>query len=71
VSDPRWLPEALDHLFATSTPDGWQLSVPGPSVALPVLIDAGFRLDGAPALYCSTSGGPAFDRYLLGNFAIP
>ncbi len=72
VGDPRWLPEALDHLLATVTPpDGWQISVPGPSPVLPVLIDAGFRFDGSPALYCSTSEGPAFDRYLLGNFAIP
>lgn len=71
VSEPRWLPAALDHLLAANDPpDGWQITVPGPSALLPTLIAAGLRFDGGPALYCSTSPGHGFDRYLAGNFAI-
>lgn len=71
VSEARWLPEALGHLLtAIEPPDGWQLSVPGSSPVLPMLLRAGFRFDGSAALYCSTSEVPAFERYLLGSFAI-
>lgn len=70
--EPRWLEPALAHLFSVVTPsDGWQLHVPGPSPVLPSLLRGGFRLDDdAPILWCATSDGPAFDRYLPASYAI-
>ncbi len=71
TTEPGWLEAALAHLFAKVTPsDAWQLHVPGSSPVLPRLLCAGFRIDDAPILWCSTSDGPAFDRYLVGSFAI-
>ncbi len=71
VRDERWLPEAIDHLMATvEGPEKWVLFVPGPSSALAPLLGAGFRFDGPPAIYCSTGAGPAFERYLVGTFAL-
>lgn len=71
TTEPRWLEAALAHLFGTVTPsDAWQLHVPGPSPLLPALLGGGFRIDDAPIVWCSTSDGPAFDRYLVGSFAI-
>ncbi len=66
-----WLPEAIEHLMSSvPVPDAWLAFVPGPSTALVPLLRAGLRVDGPPALYCATGGGPAFSRYLPGNFAI-
>lgn len=71
TTEPRWLDAALAHLFGAVEPsDAWQLHVPGPSPVLMALLSGGFRLDDAPILWCASSDGPAFDRYLLGSFAI-
>lgn len=72
TTESRWLGPALAHLFGAVAPsDGWQLYVPGPSPVLPALLGGGFRIDDdAPILWCATSDGPAFDRYLLGSYAL-
>lgn len=71
TTEPGWLDAALAHLFGAVAPsDAWQLHVPGASPVLPALLHGGFRLDDAPILWCASSDGPAFDRYLLGSFAI-
>lgn len=72
TTEPRWLGPGLAHLFSAVTPsDGWQLHVPGPSPVLTGLLAGGFRIDDdAPILWCATSDGPAFDRYLVGSYAL-
>lgn len=71
TKEPGWLEAALAHLFGAVSPsDAWQLHVPGPNPVLPALLREGFRFDDAPILWCATSDGPAFDRYLVGSFAI-
>lgn len=72
TTEAGWLRPALAHLFRAVTPsDGWQLYVPGPSPVLAALLKEGFRLDSdAPILWCATSAGPAFERYLPGSYAV-
>ena len=72
ASDPTLLPVLLGHL-ARTTPvlEGWQAMVPGAAIAaLRPLMAAGLRMDGTPAVYCSQSPRPAFDRYLPMSFAL-
>ena len=72
VREAALLPHVLGHLVRAVKPlGGWQLVVPGPAheVWLP-LIRAGLRIDGPPAIYSASWGGPPFDRYLPLNFAL-
>jgi GNAT superfamily N-acetyltransferase len=72
VREAALLPYVLGHLVRAVKPlGGWQLVVPGPAreVWLP-LIRAGLRIDGPPAIYSASWGGPPFDRYLPLNFAL-
>jgi GNAT superfamily N-acetyltransferase len=59
------------HLLGATRPLGaWQVIVPGPAGAMFTgLLGAGLRIDGAPAVFCSSWDGPAFDRYVPMNFA--
>jgi hypothetical protein len=59
------------HLVGSTRPPGaWQVIVPGPADPLfPALLRAGLRVDGPPAIFCSSWDGPAFDRYVPMNFA--
>jgi GNAT superfamily N-acetyltransferase len=70
--EPAWLPAIIGHLVAAVRPLGaWQAIVPGPAKdALLPLLQAGFRFDDAPAIYCASWDGPRFDRYLPINFAL-
>jgi hypothetical protein len=57
-------------LSATRPPGAWQIIVPGPADELfPTLLRAGLRIDGPPAIFCSSWPGPSFDRYVPMNFA--
>jgi hypothetical protein len=71
--DPASLPLLLGVLArAVRPPDGWQVIVPGTAgAALPVLLAAGLRIDGVPAVYCADHPGPRLDRYLPASFALP
>jgi hypothetical protein len=70
--DPQLIPPILGHLVASVRPaGGWQAIVPGhASESFLLLLRAGLRIDGGPALYCSSWEGPRFDRYLPMNFAL-
>ncbi len=64
------LPITTHLLGATRPPGAWQVIVPGPASALyTALLRAGLRIDGPPAIFCSSWDGPAFDRYVPMNFA--
>jgi GNAT superfamily N-acetyltransferase len=72
VREAPLLPDVLGHLVRAVRPlGGWQIVVPGPATRawLP-LLEAGLRIDGPPAIYSATWGGPPFDRYLPLNFAL-
>ena len=70
--EPSVMPAILGHLVSAVRPvGGWQAVVPGPATeALRSLLHAGLRIDGGPGLYCGTTAGPKFDRYLPMNFAL-
>lgn len=70
--EPAQLAAILGHLTSAVRPNGaWQVVIPGPAeAALLPLLEAGMRIDDAPALYCSTWEGPRFDRYLPINYAL-
>jgi GNAT superfamily N-acetyltransferase len=70
--DPALLPAFIGSLARTTDVlEGRQLVVPGPAIsALRPLLDAGLRIDGTPAVYCSQGPGPAFERYLPMSFAL-
>ena len=72
VRDGPLLERVVAHLMTTVEPaGGWQLVVPGPSAALPALLHAGLRFDGAPALLCASEPSLAAERYLMRSFALP
>lgn len=70
--DPAFLMPFLGHLLRSTTVlEGWQFVVPGPAIAaLRPLLQAGLRIDGTPAVFCSDGEPPRFDRYLPGSFAL-
>jgi len=69
--DAALLPAILaDVLGRLQPPDAWRVYVPGPSTALAPLIEAGFRIEGNPALWSSSADGPAWDGYLPASFAL-
>jgi GNAT superfamily N-acetyltransferase len=70
--DPGYLPGFVGHLIrSTQVLEGRQLVVPGPCAAvMQPLLEAGMRMDGTPAIYCSATPAPAFDRYLPMSFAL-
>jgi predicted N-acetyltransferase YhbS len=72
VREAALLPRVLGHLVQALRPiGGWQVVVPGPALqAWHPLLAAGMRIDGPPAVYSATWGGPPFDRYLPLNFAL-
>lgn len=73
VRDPALLAPALGRLAEAVSPVGaWSVIVPGcADRALVPLLGIGFRIDGQPGLYCSTSAsGPAFERYLPASYAL-
>jgi GNAT superfamily N-acetyltransferase len=72
VRHPAVMPYVLGHLVALADPEGaCQVVVPGTcGSALVPLLDAGLHIDGAPAIYCATSPGPHFERYLPNSFAL-
>lgn len=72
ASDPTHLPGIIaDLLRGTEVLEGRQVVVPGPAIsALRPLLEAGLRIDSAPAVYCSQGAGPAFDRYVPMSFAL-
>jgi GNAT superfamily N-acetyltransferase len=69
---PADLPGFVGYLVRiTQVLEGRQLVVPGPAIdALRPLLEAGLRIDGTPAVYCSQGRGPAFERYLPMSFAL-
>lgn len=72
ADDPALLPVVLGHL-ARSVPvlEGHQAVVPGAAgSALLPLLAAGLRMDGTPAVYCTSRPGPRLDRYLPMSFAL-
>ena len=72
AGDPELLAAIVGDLMTRVQPaGGWQVIVPGPAPALPVLLRAGFRLDGAPAIFCATAPVLAAESYLPRNFALP
>lgn len=70
--DRKLLPAVLGDLMERIQPLGdWQVFVPGAAQwALVALLDAGFRLDGPPAIHCSSRPGPDLARYLPLSFAL-
>jgi GNAT superfamily N-acetyltransferase len=71
ATDERLLHGFIGHLTRSITvPEGWQVMVPGASVAMRLLLEHGLRIDGTPAVYCSDHAGPRFDRYLPTSFAL-
>jgi len=72
VREAGLLPHVLGHLVRAVKPlGGWQVVVPGPArEAWHPLLAAGLRIDGPPAIYSATWGGPPFERYLPLNFAL-
>jgi GNAT superfamily N-acetyltransferase len=71
VMDAALLPGLIGHLTrSVVVPDGWQAVVAGTSVALPLLLEHGLRIDATPAIYCADHEAPAFDRYLPMSFAL-
>jgi GNAT superfamily N-acetyltransferase len=69
--EPTDLLPLTTHLLGSTQPPGaWQIIVPGPADDLfPALLRAGLRIDGPPAIFCSSWKGPSFDRYVPMNFA--
>jgi len=69
---PAYLPGFIGYLVRiTQVLEGRQLVIPGPAIAaLQPLLDAGLRIDGTPAVYCSAGPGPAFERYVPMSFAL-
>jgi hypothetical protein len=71
ASDASLIPGLIGHLTRSVTvADGWQAVVPGASMALPLLLRHGLRIDGTPAMYCADHAGPDFGRYLPTSFAL-
>lgn len=71
VRDAALLPAVLgDLLERLQPPDAWRVYVPGPSTSLAPLIEAGFRINGNPAIWSSSADGPAWDGYLPASFAL-
>jgi GNAT superfamily N-acetyltransferase len=70
--EPAHLPAFIGSLARTTDVlEGRQLVVPGPAIrALAPLLEAGLRIDGTPAIYCSQGPGLAFERYLPMSFAL-
>lgn len=70
--DPVQLLPFVGHLVrSTQVLEGWQVVIPGPAIdALQPLLQAGLRIDGTPAVYCSDAAAPQLDRYLPGSFAL-
>jgi GNAT superfamily N-acetyltransferase len=72
ADDPALLPIVLGHL-ARNVPvlEGHQAVVPGAAgSALLPLLAAGLRVDGTPAVYCTSGPEPRLDRYLPMSFAL-
>jgi GNAT superfamily N-acetyltransferase len=69
---PSELPGFIGYLVRiTQVLEGRQLVVPGHAIsALQPLLEAGLRIDGTPAVYCSQGLGPAFERYLPMSYAL-
>ncbi len=69
---PDLLPAMLGHLVrGTPVLEGRQAIVPGAAAAaLRLLMAAGLRMDGTPAVYCTDRPGPRLDRYLPMSFAL-
>lgn len=69
---PSHLPFIIGDLVrSTQVLEGRQVVVPGPAIAaMQPLLEAGLRIDGTPAVYCSEGLGPAFERYLPMSFAL-
>jgi GNAT superfamily N-acetyltransferase len=63
----------LAELLTRVTPlDAWQVLVPGPAQqTLVALLRAGLRLEGPPALFCSSRASIDHARYLPATFALP
>ena len=72
AADPAYLPGFVGHLArSTQALEGRQLVMPGPCAAvMQPLLRAGLRIDGTPAVYCSSAATPAFDRYIPMSFAL-
>jgi len=70
--EPLYLPGFLGHLVrSTHVLEGRQLLMPGVCIAaLQLLLAAGVRIDGTPAIYCAQGPGPRFDRYIPMSFAL-
>jgi len=71
--DETHLLPLLGELTQRVTPlDAWQVLVPGAAQSMLVtLLQAGFRLDGPPALFCADGPGLDHRRYLPATFALP
>ena len=69
---PASLPGLIGYLVrVTSVLEGRQLVVPGHAIsALQPLLQAGMRIDGTPAVYCSQGEGPHLERYIPMSFAL-
>jgi GNAT superfamily N-acetyltransferase len=60
-----------DRIRGVAVLEGRQLIVPGHAITvLGPLLAAGMRIEATPAVYCSSGGGPRFDRYLPMSFAL-
>ena len=72
AAHPDHLPLLLGHLVrAMPVLEGRQIVTPGAaSAALLLLLAAGMRMDGTPAVYCADRPGPRFDRYIPMSFAL-
>ena len=72
AATPAHLPAFVGYLArVTQVLEGRQLVVPGPAIsALQPLLEAGLRIDGSPAVYCSEGPGPALDRYIPMSYAL-
>jgi GNAT superfamily N-acetyltransferase len=70
--EPTFLPSFIGDLVRTTDVlEGRQLVVPGPAIsALQPLLQAGLRIDGTAAVYCSAGPGPRFDRYIPMSYAL-
>jgi hypothetical protein len=71
ADDPAQLAPMVGVLMEQVRPLGaWQVVVPGPTPALPLLLRAGFRTDPDAAIHCATAPLIAAERYLPRNFAL-
>jgi hypothetical protein len=70
--EPALLPSLVGSLLAiTPVLEGRQVLVPGRAIeVLRPLLAAGARIDGTPAIYCSSGASLGFDRYLPMSFAL-